>query len=406
MTATAIAFWLSLAVCIYIYFGYPALLWIVERFHARPVRTADIHPLVTFIIPAYNEQKNIAAKIENTLALDYPAERIEVLIASNGSTDRTNEIVRGYSDPRVRLLALPRPGKMEALNEAARHASGEILVFTDADFLLDSHTLAIMTRNFADPAVGGVCGARNTSIVREGDATGDGEGLYARWDKWQKVRESRIGSVFAADGLLYAIRKSLYVPITDPAQSDDMAISMRIPPRGFRLLYEPTATAYEKATVHAKEEFRRKIRITNHSVSALLKLGWPLVTSGFYSVELLSHKLIRHFIGYFLIVLFATSIVLAPAAPIYALALFGQSLMYVLAIAGALLRNHPIGRSRIFAVPYYFCFGNTTAVIGILTMLRRHKLTAWSSRDEAANQIIETTASAPESRSRAGGTIG
>jgi cellulose synthase/poly-beta-1,6-N-acetylglucosamine synthase-like glycosyltransferase len=221
------------------------------------------------------------------------------------------------------------------------------------------------------------------------------------------VRESRIGSVFAADGLLYAIRKSLYVPITDPAQSDDMAISMRIPPRGYRLLYEPTATAYEKATVHAHEEFRRKIRITNHSVSALLKLGWPLLTSGFYSVELLSHKLIRHFIGYFLIVLFATSMILAPTAPIYALALLGQSLIYALAIAGALLRNRPIGRKRIFAVPYYFCFVNTTAVIGILTMFRRHKLTAWSTRDEAANQaLIETTASAPESHSRAGGTIG
>jgi cellulose synthase/poly-beta-1,6-N-acetylglucosamine synthase-like glycosyltransferase len=378
--AAKIVFWFCLAVCVYIYFGYPALLWIVSKLRSRPVREADVTPLMSFIVPAYNEERNIAAKIENTLSLDYRADKIEVLVMSNGSTDRTNEIVSSFTDPRVKLIALPQPGKMEALNEGARRASGEVLVFTDADFLLDPHTLREMARKFADREVGGVCGARNTSIVREGDATGEGEGMYAKWDKWQKVRESRIGSVFAADGLLYAIRRELYIPITDPAQSDDMAISMRVVVQGYRLLYEPKATAYEKAVVHAKEEFRRKIRITNHSVSALLKLGAPLVTSGFYSVELLSHKLIRHFIAYFMIPLFIANALLLRSGAIYVAAFAGQLAIYLLAIAGAFVRDMPIGRSRFFTVPYYFCFVNAAAFFGILSMFRRHKLTAWSTR--------------------------
>lgn len=380
MTFALIVFWFCLAVCVYIYFGYPAMLWIISRFRTKPVAEADIAPAVTFIIPAYNEERNIAAKIENTLSLDYPGDKLQVLVVSNGSVDRTDEIVRGYTDPRVQLIVMPQPGKMEALNEGARRATGEVLVFTDADFLLDHHTLREIARKFADPEVGGVCGARNTSVVREGDATGEGEGMYARWDKWQKVLESRIGSVFAADGLLYAIRRSLYVPITDPAQSDDMAISMRVVTQGYRLLYEPKATAYEKAVVRASEEFVRKIRITNHSVSALLKLGAPLVTSGFYSVELLSHKLIRHFIAYFLIPLLIANIFLVRVHPIYVIALIGQLAIYGLAILGAFVRDKPMGRSRFFTVPYYFCFVNAAAFFGILTMFRKHKLTAWSTR--------------------------
>ena len=383
-TIALIVFWFCLAVCVYIYFGYPALLWVLSRVRARPVLEGEVFPLATFVIAAYNEERNIAAKIENTLGLDYPADKIEVLVMSNGSVDRTNEIVRGFTDPRVQLIALPQPGKMEALNEGARLSRGEVLVFTDADFLLDHHTLREIGRKFADPEVGGVCGARNTSVVREGDATGEGEGMYARWDKWQKVRESRIGSVFAADGLLYAIRRSLYIPITDPAQSDDMAISMRVVTQGYRLLYEPRATAYEKAVVKASEEFRRKIRITNHSVSALLKLGAPLVTSGFYSVELLSHKLIRHFIAYFLIPLFISNVFLATTSLFYLVTLAGQLAIYGLAFLGAVLRNRPIGRSRFFTVPYYFCFVNAAAFFGILTMLRKHKTTAWSSRPMSA----------------------
>lgn len=368
-----LVFWISLAVCVYVYFGYPALLWVLSRVRPRPVREGDVTPSVSFVIAAYNEEKNIAAKIENTLALDYPEGLVEVLVVSNGSTDATNEIVRRYSG-RATLIDLEHPGKMEALNEGVRHATGEIVVFTDADFLLDPHTLRTMARKFHDPEVGGVCGARKSGVNRHGDTTGEGEGLYARWDRWQKIRESRIGSVFAADGLLYAIRRNLYVAVTDPAQADDIAISTRIPLQGYRLLFEPDATAWENAGVEAASEFRRKVRVTNHSVRALLKLRSRLFTSGFYSVELLSHKLVRHFIPFFLIPLLISS------AAVFPIAFAGQLGFYGLALAGAVLRDRKIGRAKIFTVPYFFTFVNAAAFVGILSMLKGKRTEAWSTR--------------------------
>jgi biofilm PGA synthesis N-glycosyltransferase PgaC len=374
-------FWISAIICVYVYFGYPALLLVLSRLRPRPVRAADVTPRVSFVIAAYNEERNIGEKLRNTLALDYPASALEVLVVSNGSTDRTTEIVGTFPDPRVRLIDLPEPGKARALNAGAAAATGEILVFTDADFFLDDHTLRLLASKFADPAVGGVCGARNTSRRRDGDSTSEGDGLYARWDRWQKIRESEIGSVFAADGLLYAIRRTLYVPIADPHQADDMAISMRVPLQGFRLLFDPAATAYETAAVQAHEEFRRKIRVTNHSVSALLKLGSPLFTSGFYSVELLSHKLLRHFVGFFLLALLAASLVLAPHGLIYVLALAAQLALYTLAFAGFLLRKHSAGRRKIVTVPYFFCFVNAAACAGILSMLRKEEVSAWTRND-------------------------
>ena len=398
MAAVAVVFWVCLAVCAYVYFGYPALLWVLSRVRSRPVRSGDVTPGVTFVIAAYNEEKVIAEKIENSLSLDYPADRIEVLVVSNGSTDRTNEIVAAHADPRVKLLALPRPGKMQALNEGAKVATGEILVFTDADFLLDRHTLRLMASKFADPEVGGVCGARNTTVRREGDATGEGEGLYARWDKWQKTLESRIGSVFAADGLLYAIRRQLYTPIDVVHAADDIFISTRVPLQGYRLLFEPDATAFERAGVQAEQEFGRRVRVTNHSVRGLLTLRSHLFTHGFYSLELLSHKLVRHMIPFFLIPLFASSVVLARGGAFYALTLAGQLLVYGLAVAGWVLRHRRIGRAKPFYVPYYFCFVNAAAFFGLLSILRGSRVTAWAPRGgDALPSAPESSDPAPRS---------
>lgn len=192
------------------------------------------------------------------------------------------------------------------------------------------------------------------------------------------MRESRIGSVFAADGLLYAIRRELYVPIADPAQADDIAISVQVPLQGYRLLFEPRATAWEESSVHAAQEFRRKIRVTNHSVRALLNLRSRLFTSGFYSVELLSHKLLRHFVPLFLIPLLAANAILALRSPLFAVLLAGQFALYLLAVAGLLLRNHPLGHHRLFTVPYYFFFVNAAALAGVLGILRGNRLSAWS----------------------------
>ena len=167
---------------------------------------------------------------------------------------------------------------------------------------------------------------------------------------------------------------------TSPSQADDIAISTRVVLQGYRLLFEPKATAWEEAVVSAREEFQRKIRVTNHSVRALFAIGTPLFTSGFYSVELLSHKLVRHFIPFFLVPLFVANAVLVRESPFYAVTMAGQILVYALAIAGAALRSHRIGRSKILTVPYFFCFVNAAALLGILSIFRRHRVEAWSTR--------------------------
>jgi cellulose synthase/poly-beta-1,6-N-acetylglucosamine synthase-like glycosyltransferase len=383
MSLALAVFWVSLAATAYIYFGYPLLIFLVSRLRPRPFRQGG-EPSVTVLIPVYNEEGTIAEKVANTLALDYPPERLEVLVASDGSTDGTEAAVRHFEAEtagRVRLLALPRRGKAFALNDGARAARGEILVLTDANTLLESESLRHLVAPFADPQVGGVCGNKKQRPAAGGDATGEGENLYWRWDKWQKALESRAGSIFAADGTLYAVRRDLYVPIADPAQADDIAVSARVVLQGYRLLYEPRAVAWEEAPAEGREEFRRKVRVTNHSVRALWNLGRGLWTSGFYSVELLSHKFFRHLVPFFLIPLFLANAVLAVTGPLFYAVLFaGQVLFYALALAGFALRGSRAGRAKPFTVPYYFCLVNAAAFLGVLSILRGRRLQAWTPR--------------------------
>lgn len=381
MTIALGVFAFCLGLCFYVYFGYPTLIFILSRVRPRPVVRAAVRPFVTIVVPAYNEEAVIEEKIHNSLALDYPPDRLEVLVVSDGSTDRTDAIVRRHQGGPVRLLRLERAGKAAALNQGAREARGEVLVLTDANSLLDPESVVRLVEAFADPQVGGVCGNKKLRPAVDGDATERGEDLYWRYDKWQKGLESALGSIFAADGTLYAVRRALYVPIADPAQADDIAISTRVVLQGYRLLFEPGAVAWETAPAEGSDEFRRKVRVTNHSVRALLNLGAPLWTSGFYSVELVSHKLLRHLVPFFLIPLLVSTVVLAAAdGGIFAVLLAFQSLFYAVALAGFALRRTRPGRSRVLSVPYYFCLVNAAALLGVLSIVRGERLPAWTPR--------------------------
>lgn len=373
-------FGVALVVCAYVYFGYPALLLVLSRRRPRLVARGPVRPAVTLVIPAYNEEAVIEDKIRNSLALDYPEELLEILVASDGSTDGTESIVRSHEGGAVRLLHLERGGKAVALNEGVKQARGAILVFTDANSLLEGGSLISLVENFADPEVGGVCGNKKYRAAPGGDATEGGENLYWRYDKWQKSLESALGSIFAADGTLYAIRKSLYVPMQDTAQADDIAVSTRVVLQGRRLLFEPAAVAWEEAPTEGREEFKRKIRVTNHSVRALLNLGAALFTSGFYSLELLSHKLLRHLVPFFLIPLLLSNAALAWRTPAFRAVLLLQVLFYASALAGFALRRTRVGRWRLFAIPYYFCLVNAAALLGVLSIVRGERLRAWAPR--------------------------
>lgn len=381
MNAPALVlFAVAAAVTAYIYFGYPALIWIMARLRPRPVARRDVTPAVTLIVPTYNEQDVIERKIRNALALDYPRDRLEVLVISDGCTDDTCAIARGFAREGVRLIELPRGGKAAALNRGAAEARGEILVMTDANVDLASDAVLMLARSFADPEVGGVSGKKKYIVRSGGDTTEQGENLYWRWDQWQKTLESTIGSIFAADGTLYAVRRRLYVPIEDPAQADDIAISARVVLQGYRLVFDPEAVAFEEAPMEGADEFRRKVRVTNHSVRALLNLGAALWTSGFYSVELLSHKLVRHLIPFFLAMLLASSAWLAREFPVFRFVLAVQVLFYLLAIAGALVRHRRSGALKVLSVPYYFCLVNAAALLGVISIARGSRVQTWSPR--------------------------
>jgi cellulose synthase/poly-beta-1,6-N-acetylglucosamine synthase-like glycosyltransferase len=375
-----VLFAVSLGVSVYVYAGYPALLFLLSRLRPRPHRGAPCEPAVSILLPIYNEERILAEKLRNTLALDYPAERLEILVLSDGSTDRSEAVVRGVAGERVRLESLPRVGKLRALSHGASIASGEVLVFTDATAMLQPDALRLLLEAFADPEVGGVCGNKVQVGPDQADSTGRGEGIYWRYDKWQKSLESRLGSIFAADGTFYAIRRHLYPRIDDPAQADDIAISARVVLQGYRLVYEPRAVALEEAPAEGREELSRKIRVTNHSVRALLKLGRGLWGSGFYSFELISHKLLRHLAPFFLILLLVTSLLLARQGPLYLLVAGGQVGFYLLAVCGWWLRHRAIGRLRPFAIPYYFCLVNAAAFLGVLSIAGGLRLRAWNPR--------------------------
>jgi len=379
----SVAVWVlavSLFMTLYLYVGYPSLLFVLSRLVHRPVRRADVRPALTLVVPVYNESGVMDEKIRNCLDLDYPRDRLEILVASDGSTDATEEIAAAFADRGVRLLSLPRRGKAFALNAAADAATGEILVFTDANTLLDRGALVALARDFGDPEVGGVCGNKKVLESRDGDTTEAGEGLYWRYDKWQKGLETRLGSIFAADGTLHAVRRDLYVPLEDPAQADDIAISTRIVLQGYRLVYEPDAVAFEEAPAEGASEFFRKVRVTNHSVRALLNLGAALWTSGFYSFELLSHKLLRHLSPFFLAGLLVSTALLAGARPVFALLLLLQLAFYALGLAGFLLRGTVAGRSPLLSVPYYFSLVNAAALVGVLSIVVGYRSRRWTPR--------------------------
>jgi cellulose synthase/poly-beta-1,6-N-acetylglucosamine synthase-like glycosyltransferase len=379
MTVALVVFTVCLVVCFYVYFGYPALLWLLATVREKRVRSGPHLPSVSLIVAMHNEEEVAQQKIDNIRALDYPPELLEALLVSDGSTDGTNDVVLRNEDRTIRLVALERGGKASALNAGAATARGEILVFSDANNFFEPDAVRKIVRSFADPDVGGVCGNKRFRAAG-GDTTKSGENLYWRYDKWQKRLESRIGSIFAADGTLYAIRRNCYVPIADPAQADDIAISTRVVLQGKRLVWEDEAVAWEDAPVEGAQEFRRKVRVTNHSVRALLNLGAALFNRGFYSVELISHKLLRHLVPLFLVPLLASNVVLAMSSRFFAAVLAVHLTFYLLAAVGAATRDRPIGRARLLYVPYYFCLVNLAALFGVAGIVAGKRHRAWTPR--------------------------
>lgn len=372
---------ISLSGCVYAFAGYPVLLWVASRVLKRPVHKADVTPSLSIIIPAHNEEAIIQEKVESILVQDYPMDMVEVLVASDGSTDRTNDTVAAMVHHNVRLLDYPRGGKAATLNRAVSEARNDILVFTDANAILAPGALQALVRSFADPSVGGVS-ANERRVGSDGvSGAGLGERLYWEYDKWVKRSESSIGSIVSASGSMYAVRRELFQPITDPAATDDFAISTQVIRAKRRLVFEPEAVTWEPTIADRDIEFGRRVRIVTRGMRSVMGVRELLLpwNSGFYALQLWSHKVIRRGLGIMAAFTFVLSLSLVHR-PIYAALTVAQAFVYGLAVLGWVGEGKRWGRKPWFYVPYYFCLSNVAATLGLIAFVRQRKVTVWEPR--------------------------
>ena len=368
MTAETV-FWIAAAVIIYTFAGYPLALLALGGFIHRPVQKARIAPRVSLLIPAYNEARVIARKLENSLALDYPADRMEIVVVSDGSEDETVEIARRVK--RCRVLALPENrGKAAALNAAVPQLNGEIAVFTDASALLPSDALWRLVDNFADTEVGAVCG-RYTTIRPDDVNIGSSEELYWSYEAFLKTQESRLASTLGSHGHLHAIRKELYPFPPARTINDDYVIPLAAIARGFRAVYEPAARVFEEA--REMTGYARRVRIMAGNIQQLRYLFQflhpfrPLLLFFF-----VSHKVTRLLLPFAMAaaLMANTWVVLQSRTGAATAILLAQLLFYGLALCGARLRPPAL------RLPFYFCMVNSAAVLALYRAIMRQKV-AW-----------------------------
>lgn len=358
--------WSSVCLIAFSYFGYPVILsFLVMISRGAQQAKKEIEPSVTLVIPAHNEEKAIEGKIKNALSLEYPKEKIEILLILDGCTDRTKQIAENFSVRNLRTIEQkPRKGKMAALNLAVSQAHGEIIVFTDANSIYEKDAIRKLVRNFTDEKIGCVCGElkyQNESLV------GEGEDLYWKYEKFIKTKESQLRSLLVVNGSIYAIRKELFEPVEETL-ADDFVVPMIIAKKRYGLVYEPEAITLEKTAGSTKQGINQKARIISQGLKASFAVGTVIFSSGPLRIfQFLFHKFIRWLAPLFLVIIFAANLFLL-SSTFYKITFFGQVLFYSFALFGYLLEERGI-KIKIFKVPLYFCVVNLSSAIGLAKFL-------------------------------------
>jgi len=367
-----IIFWISAAIPVYAYPGYPLVLLLLARVIRRHVRKAPVEPTVSLLIPAYNEADVIEQKIRNSLDLDYPADRMEILVASDGSSDGTAEIAAQFADSvRLRVLAFPvNRGKIATLNDGIRECAGEIVVFSDAAAFLYPDSLRRLVSNFADPEVGAVSG-RYTVVKAEDVAIGKSEDFYWKYETFLKKKESEIASTLGGHGHLHAIRRELYPFPPAGTINDDYIIPVSVLAKQYRAVYEPDAIVYEEA--HEMTGFGRRVRIMAgnfqqlREIKGVLKPFRPLPLFFF-----LSHKASRLLVPFAMLAALIANFFLLRSA-FYQALFWLQIAFYALAILGTIWKLRP----RTLLLPFYFCMINAATFFGAYHALTSRRRMAW-----------------------------
>jgi len=376
MLALEIVFFVCATLTVWHYLAYPALVIVLARIAGRRGAPADLAdealPTISFVIAAYNEERVIGQKLMNTLSLDYPRDRLQVIVAADGCDDDTCRIADTFVDGGVHVLHQPaRRGKTAALNRAVAAATGEIVVFSDANNHFNADALRKLVRHFADAHVGGVCGLKQIfeSADREA-ATGDG--LYWKYESAIKLAESRLGSITTADGEIFAVRRALYRPLDESLINDDAAITFDLVRARHRVLYEPAARSYEEASISIEEDFAVKVRMVSGGFQTLAR-EWRflLPPRRAFALAFVSHKVLRWTAPEMLIAMLLSSAALAAAGSTFFAAMLALQLaFYLLAATGyGLRRRGPLAMP--LYVPFYFCAMNTAALFGLYRHLTR-----------------------------------
>ncbi|HSI96773.1 MAG TPA: glycosyltransferase family 2 protein [Gaiellaceae bacterium] len=362
-------FWGSLGALAWTHLGYGAFMGTLARLRPRPVAQADVTPSVALVVSAHDEETVIERRLENLLELDYPADRLQIVVASDGSTDRTDAIVEEIAarEPRVRLLRCPREGKVAAQHRSVRETSSDALAFTDANTAWEPNSLRKLVRNLADSEVGYVCG----QLRLESPDGANLEGLYWRYEVWVREQESRASSITAGNGAIYAVPRDAYVE-DDPKFGHDFGFPYLMEQRGLRAVYDSEAVAVEKAASEPEDEYGRKVRTIARTWGHILTGRMFRPTRPLYLLELVSHRVLRYSSGLLHAGLLLSNLALVGRAPFYRLFLVLQ--LAVLALAGAGKARLPVPGARL---AYYYFVVTKATVAGLVRYLRSGTPQTW-----------------------------
>lgn len=371
-----VVFWAAVGLVVYTYVGYSLVILLLSRFKRNPVRRQPIEPRVTYLITAYNEEKNIAAKLEQTLALDYPRDKLDLIVASDGSTDRTDKIVKGFADRGVRLIRVEgRVGKTETQNQAVRQATGDIVIFSDATTRYEYSAIRNIVRNYADPSVGAVSG-RYEYFNPNGASIGVGSILFWKYENLIKRLQTSIKTITGCCGCIYSVRRSAYAPLPADIISD-LVEPLKVVEKGYRIVFEPDAIAFEETTERTREEFHMRVRVVTRGMRGLLymKTLFNPFRHGFVAFQLFSHKVLRWLVPLFLLVAFMSNLFLI-GNPFYNTTLALQGAFYSLALTGLLAERRNILATPL-TVPLYFMTVNIASVVAMYRIWKGYRAVTW-----------------------------
>ena len=376
-----ILFFLFLSLIFYVYIGYPAFIAFLSLCLNKKVKKASFEPFITILIAAFNEEKHIKKTIKNKLELDYPSEKLEIIVISDESNDKTDEIVKQFEPQGVKLIRqVPRAGKTSALNMAVPEAKGEFIIFSDANSIYDKNSLLKLIQNFSDPAVGYVTG-KMIYTNPDGTTIGDGCSAYMKYENLLRYFETKSGSIVGVDGGIDAVRKKLYKPM-NPDQLPDFVLPLKIIKQNYRVVYEPDAILKEPALKASKDEYKMRVRVSLRALWALSDMRFLLSFASpfkLFSWQLWSHKLLRYLCFIFLAGAYLTNLLLWQEGIFYKFIFILQNLSYTGAILSPIIekRRH---RSRLLYLLNYFVLLNVASAHAFIKFFLRQKQIIWTPR--------------------------